>query len=596
MASILFGMASAKGADWPQWGGKDSRNMASPTEKGLPSWFDCGREDGNSQLDLATTKNVKWACKVDARTIGSPIVNNGKVFIGTAGASKEACLLCLDEQTGRELGRFLCRKPTSEKHIVRCMENWGVCSTPTVDGDRIYLLSPYQEVLCLDLKAWLGPNEDRPAGGNVQVVGEDKTSPVSEAALAASDKCILWKYDLAKELKSVQHHTSCCSVLVHGDFVYVCTGNGRWMGANAKMPFYPLTPSLVVFNKKTGQLVARDDEQIGERLWRGQYSSPSMGVVGDKEQIYFGAGDGTCYAFEPVAPNTQVAPNRWATTTLRGPIVQFISVSKTKTENPETPSVPDSLAQAAPATPAPANRPVQPTPASAFPVETRPSVGSPVCSPLDALPTARVPDVPILRKIWWFDCIPKDYRKTPFYAYDAKSDGKGRPCEIMATPVFYRNRVYIAIGGDPRHGGRDSKGNLVCIDATKTGDITKTGQIWSYDKINQSASTVAIADGLVYALDESGVIHCLDADTGQCYWTYTVVESHAVESTSSSLVVADGKVFVGKNILVAGKELKPLATKMITSPTYSTPCVANGVLFTVQGKWLYAIRDKGDKP
>jgi outer membrane protein assembly factor BamB len=360
--------------------------------------------------------------------------------------------------------------------------------------------------------------------------------------------------------------------VVHGDFVYVCTGNGRWMGVTAKKPFYPLAPSLVAFNKKTGQLVARDDEQIGERLWRGQYSSPSMGVVGNKEQIYFGAGDGTCYAFEPVAPNTQVAPNRWVTTTLRGPIVQFISAGKTKTESQ-----------------------VQPTPASALPVETRYAVGSPVCSPLDTLPTAQVPDVPILRKIWWFDCIPKEYRKTPFYAYDAKSDGKGRPCEIMATPVFYRNRVYVAIGGDPRHGGRDSKGNLVCIDATKTGDITKTGEIWHYDKINQCASTVAIADGLVYALDESGVIHCLDADTGKCYWTYTVIESH-VESTSSSLLVADGKVFVGKNILVAGKELKPLATELIAAPIYSTPCVANGVIFTLQGKWLYAICEKGDKP
>ena len=219
----------------------------------------------------------------------------------------------------------------------------------------------------------------------------------------------------------------------------------------------------------------------------------------------------------------------------------------------------------------------------------------PVCSPLDALPTAQVPDVPILRKIWSFDCIPKEYRKNPFYVYDAKSDGKGRPCEFMATPVFYRNRVYIAIGGDPRHGSRDSKGNLVCIDATKTGDITHTGEIWHYDKLNQCVATVAIADGLVYALDESGMVHCLDAETGHCYWTYTVLQK-GVESTSCSLLVADGKVFVGKNILTAGKELKPLATEMISSPVYSTPCVANGVIFTVHGKWLYAICDKGDKP
>ena len=587
LALTFFGVASANGADWPQWGGQQSRNMASTTEKGLPNWFDCGKENATYEVDMATAKNVKWAVKVNGRTLGSPIVSNGKVFIGTS--SSGACLLCLDEQTGRELGRFVCPKPQNEQDVRHCLEDWGMSSTPTVDEGRIYFVSPYQEVYCLDLKTWLSQDENRPAHGDQSPAAGDKILPNAQVT---PEKCVLWKYDLARELKAVQQHTASCSVLVHDKFVYVCTGNGRWMSASANVPYYPLTPSLVVLNKKTGELVARDDEQIGERLWRGQWSSPSMGVVGKKKQIYFGAGDGTCYAFEPVSPDTQVAPNRWLTTTLRGPIIQFIDVSgTTKTNSSASPSPMDGKVQA---TAAPAISPARPTPASLFPVETRPSIKLPDCSPLDALPTAQVPDVPALRKIWWFDCIPKEYRKTPFYASDARSDGAGRPCEIMATPVFYRIRVYVAIGGDPNHGGRNSKGNLVCIDATKTGDITHTGQIWHYDKLNQSSSTVAIADGLVYALDESGVVHCLDAETGKCYWTYTVVKGSG--ATSLSPLVADGKLFIGKSILAAGKELKPLTFEMITTPSYSTPCVANGVLFTVQGKWLCAICDKGDKP
>ena len=70
---------------------------------------------------------------------------------------------------------------------------------------------------------------------------------------------------------------------MHGDFVYVCTGNGRFKYTGK--PFYPLTPSLIVLNKHTGQLVARDDEQIGEQLWRGQWSSPSLATVSGKAQI-----------------------------------------------------------------------------------------------------------------------------------------------------------------------------------------------------------------------------------------------------------------------------------------------------------------------
>jgi len=32
-----------------------------------------------------------------------------------------------------------------------------------------------------------------------------------------------------------------------------------------------------------------------------------------------------------------------------------------------------------------------------------------------------------------------------------------------------------------------------------------------------------------------------------------------------------------------------------TNNTCAAPCVANGVLFTVQGKWLCAVCDKGEK-
>ena len=48
--------------------------------------------------------------------------------------------------------------------------------------------------------------------------------------------------------------------------------------------------------------MAEDDEKIGTRLFKGQWSSPSLCRVGDKTLIIYGGGDGLCYAFEPVAP------------------------------------------------------------------------------------------------------------------------------------------------------------------------------------------------------------------------------------------------------------------------------------------------------
>jgi len=49
---------------------------------------------------------------------------------------------------------------------------------------------------------------------------------------------------------------------------------------------------------------------------------------------------------------------------------------------------------------------------------------------------------------------------------------------------------------------------LNCIDASKTGDITHGGHIWSYNGIERTIGSVAISDGLLYASDLGGHVHC----------------------------------------------------------------------------------------
>ena len=90
--------------------------------------------------------------------------------------------------------------------------------------------------------------------------------------------------------------------------------------------------------------------------------------------------------------------------------------------------------------------------------------------------------------------------------------------EIIATPVFYKDRVYVAIGRDPDHGR--GRGALVCLDAGQTGDCTRTAKLWTYQGLDRSLSTVSIAEGLLYIADVAGRLHCLDAETGQLHWVY----------------------------------------------------------------------------
>ena len=84
LAASIATLATVSAEDWPRWGGNDpGRNMYSPA-KGLPSSFDPGKfKAGTEEVDLATTKNVKWVAKLGSQTYGNAVVANGKVFVGT---------------------------------------------------------------------------------------------------------------------------------------------------------------------------------------------------------------------------------------------------------------------------------------------------------------------------------------------------------------------------------------------------------------------------------------------------------------------------------------------------------------------------------
>ncbi|MBA3765597.1 MAG: PQQ-binding-like beta-propeller repeat protein [Acidobacteria bacterium] len=179
------------------------------------------------------------------------------------------------------------------------------------------------------------------------------------------------------------------------------------------------------------------------------------------------------------------------------------------------------------------------------------------------------------KKLWEFDTNPKDsvWPKTRN--------------EIISTPVIYEDKVYLANGQDPEHG--EGVGHMYCIDATKRGDITKTGMVWQYDKIRRSISTPAIRDGLVYQPDFSGYLHCLDAKTGQVYWTHDMFAA-----VWGSPLLVDGKLYLGDEdgdvvIMQAGKEKKVLAEMNMGSSVYSTPVPANGALFITNRNHLFAL-------
>jgi hypothetical protein len=184
--------------------------------------------------------------------------------------------------------------------------------------------------------------------------------------------------------------------------------------------------------------------------------------------------------------------------------------------------------------------------------------------------------------VWKFNCNPKDS--------NWELGGYGTKNNLIATPVFLDNKVYIGVGQDPEHG--TGIGHLYCIDATGSGDVTKTHAVWHLggEDFGRTMSTAAILDGLLYVPDLSGFLFCIDAASGKVHWKHDLLAA-----CWSSAMIVDGHVYIGDEdgdveVLKHGKEKKVVAKMNMGSSVYTTPTAANGVLYIATKSHLYAIK------
>ncbi len=82
-------------------------------------------------------------------------------------------------------------------------------------------------------------------------------------------------------------------------------------------------------------------------------------------------------------------------------------------------------------------------------------------------------------------------------------------------------------------------GRVVAIDARGAGDITKTHELWRCDGLEVGYSSPLVHGGRLYAVTNSGVLVCLDANTGTEIWRQPVGRVG-----KGSPVWADGKIYV----------------------------------------------------
>jgi outer membrane protein assembly factor BamB len=428
--------------------------------------------------DYESGKNILWKAKMGSQTYTNPTIVGEKLFICTNNEGLRNPKLGGDRGVlmafNKTDGSFLWQA-THEKLKSGMVNDWplqGICSTPYVEGDKIYYVSNRCEVVCADAEGFLDGENDGP------YTDEVNTGP--------TDADIIWKMDMMDELDVFPHNLATGCPLIIDDMLFTVTGNG--VDESHILIPSPAAPSFIALNKNSGELIWEDNSP-GENILHGQWSNPTYGVVNNEPQIIFPGGDGWLYSFEPKTGNL----------------------------------------------------------------------------------------------IWKFNCNPE--------GSEWKLGGSGTKNNIISTPAIFENKVYLGVGQDPEQG--EAPGNLWVIDASGQGDITKTGIVWhrSGEDFYRTMSTAAISKDLLFIADLSGFLYCLNAQTGEHYWTYDTEAA-----IWGSPLVVDGKVYLGNEdgdvmVFRADKELDKLFETNMGSAVYSTPVAKDGVLYIASRTELFAIKN-----
>lgn len=485
---VLAGIAGA--GEHAQWGQRFTRNMVSD-ETGLVAAF-----------DPETGRNVKWVADLGSETWATPVIAKGRVFIGTNNhrgpdprhKGDRALLLCLDEQDGSVLWQLTVPKLGPDPYL-----DWprsGVVSPVTVEGDRVYVVTNRGEAVCLDIEGQANGNDGpyRDEGRHMVPEGDEPME------VKATDADILWLYDIPNQAGTYPHDAAHASILLDGDLLYINTSNG--VDNTHKRIRCPDGPSLIVLDKRTGRLLARDREGIGPRIFHSTWSSPALGIVDGRRLIFFAGGDGIVYAFKAL--------------------------------------------------------------------QETPPVGT----------------VETLECIWRFDGDPNAPKEN---VSEYLRNREVSPSNVKSMPVFVDGRLYITLGGDIWWGKRQAW--LQCVDVTgrDASGALLPRLLWSHDLSRHCCATPAVYDGLVFVVDSGRLIHCVDARTGEAFWT------HETDGDMwASPLVADGKLYVGTRrrdfwVLAAAREKKVLHEIKLDSGIASTAAAANGVLYVTTMEKLYAL-------
>ena len=175
-----------------------------------------------------------------------------------------------------------------------------------------------------------------------------------------------------------------------------------------------------------------------------------------------------------------------------------------------------------------------------------------------------------------------------FKAYDPASgkplwkiDGLGN--EVYAMPI-------IGAGGNIVVGISGHNGPTMAIRPGGSGDSTQSHLLWRTKSKNpQRVGSGVIYGGHLFLADATGVLQCLDAETGDL-----VFRERLGGNLWGSILLADDRLYVSNlegdtYVVKAAAEFELIAKNSIGEATYAAIAPAHGKLFLRTHKHLYSI-------
>jgi outer membrane protein assembly factor BamB len=258
-------VTQAPAADWPQWRGPDRSNVS--TESGLlqqwpkdgPSlvWKGAGLGDGVSPVSIGGGRVFTTGYQGDAEYCTALSAKDGKLLwsVQVGPAVREMAIMrwlsqrtptvdgerlyvvtvsgewvCLTAETGKELWR---------KHFQKDFEgkrgSWGFCDYPLVDGDRLIITAGGEKATMVALNkrtgdvVWKCPLPGGDTFGYAMLVPAEiggERQYVNHLlkwmiGVSAKDGKLLWKYDGMRTRIAVTH-----APVVRGDTIFFASGYG----------------------------------------------------------------------------------------------------------------------------------------------------------------------------------------------------------------------------------------------------------------------------------------------------------------------------------------------------------------------------------